>query len=242
MKIVKLNAINSTNTFLKDLVKNSNVENWTIVVTEDQTAGKGQLQNKWHAASGKNLTFSVLCELMNFKVQYAFYLNCIVSLAIFNVLQRYIPIKLKIKWPNDILSHAKKICGILIENTVSNDHIIRSIIGIGLNVNQIDFEGLPNATSLKLISNKEFDRDELLEELANEIKKLALLIENHSFEKIKTTYESHLFRMNIPAMYQNTQEHQFMGKILGIDTQGRLIVESENESVNSYDLKEIRFI
>ncbi len=243
MKLVKLNAIDSTNRFLKDLVKGASVENWTVITTENQTHGKGQFQKKWQSEPGKNLTFSVLCEFENFKAERAFYLNCIVSLAVFRVLYSHIPEKLSIKWPNDILSHTKKLCGILIENTVSHDTIIRSVIGVGLNVNQEVFKGgLPMATSMKLIANKDFNRDILLNELIDELKKEAQLIENQEFEIIKERYEKHLFRRNIPSMYKDASGHHFMGKILGINNEGSLSVELENESVKTFDLKEIQFI
>jgi len=130
MKIVKLNAINSTNTFLKDMVRSSTVENFTVVVTDHQTNGKGQFENVWSSEKGKNLTFSMLCKFSALEVHNSFYLNCAVSLAIYNVVNRTIKNKLKIKWPNDILSLNKKLCGILIENTVSSGQIQHAIIGI----------------------------------------------------------------------------------------------------------------
>lgn len=243
MKLVKLNATDSTNSFLKNLVKKASADNWTVVTAENQTSGKGQFQNQWHSEPYKNLTFSVLCELNAVKAEYAFYLNCIVSLAIFKVLQGYIPEKLKIKWPNDILSHSKKICGILIENTVNNDTVVRSIIGVGLNVNQKVFHThLPNATSMKLIADQHFDRDALLEELIKELKIQVQQLEKKAFQEIKSNYEKHLFRINEPAMFKDLNNSEFMGKILGINDSGGLLVELQDESVKSFDLKEIQFI
>lgn len=243
MKLVKLNAIDSTNNFLKNLVKDASTENWTVITAEGQTAGKGQFQNKWYSEPGKNLTFSVLCEIKNFKAEQAFYLNCLVSLGIFKVLQRYIPHKLNIKWPNDILSHSKKLCGILIENTVSSTTVVHSVIGVGLNVNQDVFDiGLPSATSMKLIARKEFDRKILLQEIVRELKIHVKLIEKGSFEAIKNNYEKYLFRINMPSMYKDTRGYQFMGKIQGINDQGNLLIELENGSIKSYGLKEIQFI
>lgn len=243
MKLVKLNAIDSTNNFLKNLVNDTSTENWTVITAENQTLGKGQFQNKWLTEPGKNLTFSVLCKLDNFKTEHAFFLNCAVSLAVFEAIQAHIPKKLSIKWPNDILSHSKKLCGILIENTVQNDTIIRSIIGVGLNVNQVLFdEKLANATSMKRIANIDFDKDALLQHIINGLKYQTELIENKQFEVIKKNYEKHLFRMKIPAMYKNDSGHQFMGKIIGINKEGNLLVELENESITPFNLKEIQFI
>lgn len=242
MNLVKLNAINSTNEFLNDLVKDTTTENWTVVVAENQTKGKGQFQNKWQSEDGKNLTFSVLCELDDFHIDYSCYMNYVVSLAVFNVLKEYIPRKLKVKWPNDILSASKKICGILIENTVSKNKIVRSIIGIGLNINQEKFDSLPNASSLKLIASKEFDKNELLEKIVNELKKQTFLINKRLFEVIKDEYEANLYKKNVPSMYKDTFDTVFMGKILGVNQQGQLIVELENETIKSFGLKEIKFL
>jgi len=243
MKLVKLNAIDSTNNFLKNLVKDTSTENWTVITTENQTSGRGQFQNKWHSEPGKNLMFSVLCKLENFETEHAFFLNCAVSLAIFETLHAHIPKKLSIKWPNDILSYSKKLCGILIENTVHNNKIIRSIIGVGLNVNQDQFDKkLVNATSMKQVANREFDRDALLKDIISGLKHQTELLNHKKFDQIKKNYEKHLYRMNIPAMYKNSLGHQFMGKIMGINKEGNLLVELQNERIKSFDLKEIQFI
>lgn len=243
MKIVKLDAINSTNTFLKDLVRMSTVENYTVVVTENQTHGKGQFDNTWSSEKGKNLTFSILCKFSNLEVQHSFYLNCAISLAIYTVIHRYIKKKLKVKWPNDILSSNKKLCGILIENTVSNGKIINAVIGVGLNVNQENFsDELPNATSLKILSGKEYDKELLLEELIVEIQIQTDLIVAEKFSILKSNYEDVLYRNGIPAMFKNNLYGKFLGKILGITYQGKLVIELENETLEKFDLKEIEFI
>ena len=243
MKIVKLNAINSTNTFLKDLVRTTEVENYTVVVTENQTNGKGQFENTWSSEEGKNLTFSILCKFSNLNVQHSFYLNCAISLAIYTVVHNYIKKKLKIKWPNDILSSNKKLCGILIENTVSNAKIVNAVIGIGLNVNQESFsDTLPNATSLKMLTGISYDKEVILEELISTIQEQIDLITTEKFSLLKSNYEKVLFRNGEPAMFNNDRYGNFLGKIVGITYQGKLVVELENERLEKFDLKEIQFI
>lgn len=243
MKIVKLNAINSTNAFLKEKLRTSKVENYTVVVTENQTNGKGQYDNIWTSEKGKNLTFSILCKFSNLKIQHSFYLNCAISLAIHTVVAHYIKEKLKIKWPNDILSSDKKLCGILIENTVSNGKIEHAIIGIGLNINQEEFpDTLPNASSLKMLTGKTYDLDTILDELITAIKIQTNLIVNEEFGLLKSNYEQALYRKDKPAMFNNERYGNFLGKILGITYQGKLVVELENETLEKFDLKEIKFI
>ncbi len=243
MKIVKLNAINSTNAFLKDMVRSSAVENFTVVVTNHQTKGKGQFENVWISEKDKNLTFSVLCKFSNLEVRRSFYLNCAISLAIYNVLNRTIKNKLKIKWPNDILSFNKKLCGILIENTVSNGKIQHAIVGIGLNVNQENFPTeLPRATSMKMLTEKDYDMDALLNAILIEVQHQITFIESQQFELLKINYEKVLYRNGEAAMFHADKLGNFLGKILGITYQGKLIVELENESLETFALKEIRFM
>ena len=243
MKIVKLDAISSTNAFLKDMVRTSPVENYTVVVAENQTKGKGQFDNIWISDKGKNLTFSILCNFLKLEIRHSFYLNCAVSLAIHMVLNNYIKEKLKIKWPNDILSSDKKLCGILIENTVSNGKIVNAVIGIGLNVNQESFpETLSNAASLKMLTGLTYDKSVILDELIAAIQVQMALIQTEKFSMLKSNYEQALYRNGQPAMFKNDRFGNFLGKILGITYQGQLVVELENERLEKFDLKEIEFI
>ena len=139
MSIIKLSATDSTNSYLKELSLEQTLDDFTVVSTELQLKGRGQMGSKWVSDKGKNLTISILKKLENFDVQNQFNLNCIVSLAIYDVLLEIKAPNLYVKWPNDILSVDKKICGILIENILKGRFIQAAIIGIGLNVNQTNF-------------------------------------------------------------------------------------------------------
>lgn len=242
MKLYKLNATSSTNSYLKNLVLNTDLNNYSIVTAEYQTSGKGQLQNKWSSEQGKNLLFSVLYKSEDLEICNQAFLNFAVSLAIYDVLIPYLP-NINIKWPNDILSRHKKVCGILIENSVKNGSINYSIIGIGLNVNQINFPlDLPNASSIKNILGKSFNRSKLLGELILSIKKQLKRIEEKSFAKIKSDYEHVLYRNQTPAMYKDTDGNQFIGKIIGVSNSGMLQIELDNGSINEFAVKEISFL
>jgi len=154
MHIIKLNAIDSTNRYLKDLSVQQAVENFTIVVAENQTNGRGQRGANWEVESGKNLTFSVLIKDVLVGFEEVFNLNVVVAVSLFQTfLNLKIP-NLTIKWANDILADKKKVCGILIENQFKSNSEILSIIGIGINVNQENFENLPQAISLKIFLDK----------------------------------------------------------------------------------------
>ena len=243
MKIIKLNAIDSTNSFLKDLVLNSHVENYTIATTNNQTHGRGQQKATWFSEPFKNLTFSTFIRFENFKIEHKRYLNFAISLAVFEVLSDKQVEKLSIKWPNDILSANKKICGILIENTFIGSSIKNSIIGIGLNVNQKVFlKNSPNATSLKLETGIYFDLDNLLQEVLKKIQEKIHLLESEKIHSLEQNYLEVLYKKNIPTMFKNSQDEIFMGKIIGISKLGNLLMELEDESIKEFGLKEISFL
>ena len=242
MKILKLDAIDSTNSYLKDLIKENDVKNWTVVVAEYQKNGKGQLDNKWFSDRGKNLTFSILVKLDHLKVNHQYYLNYSISIALYNVLKYYIPKKLSVKWPNDILSANHKVSGILIENSIKNDTVKYAIIGIGLNVNQVHFpKDVTNATSLKNVLKKTIDKDELLDKILLEIQYQFVLIKQKKFLEIKQMYEDVLYKKAIPSMFIDSDNNTFLGKIVGVGNEGKLQVELESESIREFAFKEIKF-
>ena len=144
-------ALGSTNQHALQLLKESTPAEGTIILTHDQYAGKGQATNKWESAPHKNLTFTTILYPKFLPARKQFLLNQVVSLSVFDTLQKYITEGLTIKWPNDIYVFDKKITGILIQNSLQGHTLQSSIVGIGLNVNQIDFppDIVQRATSMK---------------------------------------------------------------------------------------------
>lgn len=242
MKIIKLDAIDSTNSFLKELNKDSSLENFTIVVTKNQQKGRGQRDANWYSEPFKNLTFSVLVNELKLKTNEAKYINFAVSLAIFKVLEIYKIPNLFIKWPNDIMSANKKICGILIENSLSNNKINNSIIGIGLNVNQVNFPNLERVSSLNNILGYELNLDDLLIDLIKQLKFQFELLNKKLFSNLENEYLAVLYKKDIPSMFKTDKGITFLGKIIGIATNGNLLVENENNEVEEFAIKEISFL
>jgi BirA family biotin operon repressor/biotin-[acetyl-CoA-carboxylase] ligase len=240
LKIIKLNAIDSTNSFLKELAQNSHVENYTVVITNNQTNGRGQQHNLWLTKPFKNLTFSVFVNHLKLDLQHKKYLNFAISLAIFDVLYHQNIKNLSIKWPNDILSGNKKICGILIETTLKGSEIKNSIIGIGLNVNQEKFhEEIKNVTSLKNITQKDFDLEVLLNELVEKIKEKISMILSKQYAVLEKNYLNVLYKKNIPTMFKDSNDVLFMGIIKGISINGNLLIELEDETIKELGIKEV---
>lgn len=242
MKIIKLDAIDSTNSFLKELNKDSSLENFTIAVTKNQQKGRGQRDANWYSEPFKNLTFSVLVNKLKLKTNQAKYINFAVSLAIFKVLEIYKIQNLFIKWPNDIMSANKKICGILIENSLSNNKINNSIIGIGLNVNQVNFPNLERVSSLNNILGYELNLDNLLIDLTKQLNFQFDLLNKNLFSNLENEYLAVLYKKDIPSMFKTDKGITFLGKIIGIARNGNLLVENENNEVEEFAIKEISFL
>ena len=240
MNIIKLNAIDSTNRFLKDLSAIQTIENFTTVVAENQLKGKGQRGASWVSENGKNLTFSIFINDLQVTVKTSFILNFIVPLAIIEVLKKFNLERLAIKWPNDILSENKKIAGILIENTIKPDGRISSIIGIGLNVNQLHFENLPQASSLALLKNRKFDKEELLKAIRNEI--VTNVNQSNKTAYFWEKYHSVLFKKDIPTVFNDNENKPFMGIIKSVTESGKLVLLLDDDSTREYDIKEIKML
>lgn len=239
MKIIKLSAIDSTNSFLKELERKNDQENYTTVVTDMQTKGRGQMHTEWVSEPHKNLTFSTLINLNKLKTSHNAYLSFTISLAIIDTLRKYDIPDVKIKWPNDILSGNQKICGVLIESTISKDQIINSIAGIGLNVNQKHFDPKLHATSMIHFLKKETHLDTLLQQTVENIKRYIQYIEGENFTELKTLYLKNLYKIDIPTAFKDTNQHVFMGIIKDVTDQGCLVLELEDESLKEFDLKEL---
>ena len=169
MNIIKLDAIDSTNNYLKKIILNEDINDYTVVTAKFQTQGKGQLGTEWESEHSKNLICSVYKKEINIKVQDQFVISALVSLALIKTLRKVNLSNMHIKWPNDIMSDNKKICGILIENIVKQNHIKDTVIGIGLNVNQTIFNNLPNAASIKNLIGTTCSIDEILKNSKGEI-------------------------------------------------------------------------
>ncbi len=169
MRIIKVSAIDSTNSFARKFYEGDPDFEPVCVQAYHQTRGRGQRGAGWVSKPGENLTFSILYPQKKLAVSRHFLLSATISLAVIENLELFSIPNLKVKWPNDILSARKKVGGILIENVLKTDRIVASIIGIGLNVNQTNFEDLEQAGSLKTVTGKTYSLDDLLEELVQNI-------------------------------------------------------------------------
>ena len=238
MQIIKLNAIDSTNRYLADLVSKIPLKDYAVVMTQYQSAGQGQRGSNWLSEKGKNLIISILKKNIKTKLQDQFEINMRVSMAILTTLKTFGIPKLSVKWPNDILSDNKKISGVLIQLLTKKQKINQAIIGIGVNVNQTHFDNLPQASSMKSITGTAFDIEALTTKLIAELK---YYFDFPNTDKLKSEYESLLFRKNKPSSFVNPQGVSFLGTIQGVSKSGMLVVRSE-KAIKEFDLKSIRML
>lgn len=225
----------------------------TVISTYRQTAGRGQIGSHWLSEPDKNLSFSVIFYPTFLRPHEQFYLNKAIALAIrqyveniLNSMLENAP-KVAIKWSNDIYVNDKKITGILIQNNLSTKNITSSIIGIGLNINQLHFsENMGNPTSLAAETGQTFDLAQVLEDICLCIEQRYLQLRtcarNSNFSVFDAEYLKNLYRIHTLAPFRRLDETVFVGKIRGITEGGKLMIEHENRTIENFDIKEIKFL
>lgn len=242
MRIIKLNAIDSTNSYLRKLITAQEIEDNTVVVADYQTHGRGQMGTQWSSQESKNLMVSVFKDVSFLKVERSFFISIATSLAILKGLEMFQINNLKVKWPNDILSDNKKIVGILIENVIKHSQLQASIIGFGVNVNQTEFGDLTKASSLRLLSGNVYDLDEVLNAILLQLTHYFNLLKTGQFKPLKKEYEKCLYRNSKPSTFINEHGGHFSGIIIGISESGNLRVLMEEQHIKEFDLKEIKLL
>ena len=239
---IHLNETHSTNSYLRELIRREKEQpEGTVVITDYQTAGRGQKGNSWESERGKNLTFSILLHPNHIPPGKQFILSQLISIAIVGVLKKY-DRHFTIKWPNDIYWKEKKIAGMLIEVDLTGSSLSNAIIGIGININQRHFKSdAPNPVSLTQITGKEHNLSELLEKILDSIVDEYNKYTPDNEEEIRQKYMALLFRNKgvYPYLYG---EEIFNASIEGIEPNGQLILKKENGSIHTFAFKEISFV
>ena len=241
-KIIHLSETRSTNSYAIELLSKARPDEGCVIITDHQTAGKGTETNIWESEKGKNLTFSLILY-PTVAADQQFILNKAISLGIYDFLVAELPNqKISIKWPNDLYIENKKVCGILIQNSVMGNKLDYMIVGIGLNVNQTVFTGnAPNPVSLKMVTGLEFNLNELLHKLLRAIFERYSNIRPEATRKIEKDYQQALYRLN--EWYEYIVNGTIIySRIAGTTAFGQLIMEKETGETLVCDLKEVKFI
>jgi BirA family biotin operon repressor/biotin-[acetyl-CoA-carboxylase] ligase len=239
-RVIYMPECHSTNDEGHRLVQAQEGDDGTIIITDSQPGGRGQRGNRWLAEPGKSLTFSIVVKPKRLRVSDQSLLTMVVSLGIHDWLSDLLPKEItRIKWPNDVLVNDRKICGILIENHVAGNFISHAIIGIGINVNQSNFN-VPQAISLKMVTGKTFELQTCFEELVACIEVRYLMLDKKELALIKAGYLERLYWIGEQHLFSSSGI-RFTGTITGTDEFGRLEIET-NGIRKSFDLKEVTFI
>lgn len=237
--IYRFDILGSTN----DEARNPLYKEGDIVIAERQTAGRGQRGHTWESAEGENITFSLILEPTFLPVNEQFLLSEVLALGLVDTLAEY-GIAAKIKWTNDIYVGDCKIVGMLIENSLGCGCMARTIAGIGLNINQIEFDpSLPNPTSMALIAGKKFDRDEVLQRLHANIISLYEALRRGEKEMLQSRYRKTMYRRGEEHPFALPDGSIFRGVIRGVRPSGELQIEhSDDGSLHEYLFKQVEFI
>lgn len=243
-EITTVDTATSTNTLLATIAQTT--PHGTVVRAVAQTAGRGQRGNSWEAEPGQNLTFSLLLRDVGIDATDQFIISQMVALGVADTLAAFLPGReVEVKWPNDIYVGDKKICGILIECSLSGRQVSRAICGIGINVNQLEFRSdAPNPVSLRQLTGKTFPLVPLLEQVSTHILELAAT-PCTEWEEVRARYMKRLYRREgFHPFAEASSGRQFSGRIVGIEPTGHIIIAERERPDNAarYAFKEVVFL
>ena len=244
MEIIYLEETGSTNKYIQEfLSKEKNIKEGTLVWTGFQTAGRGQNKNRWESEKSANLTFSMLLYPDFLPATGQFLLSQITALGIKDFLSAFCGLQdLSIKWSNDIYWKDKKICGMLIENMLSGDFISHSILGVGININQIVFTGdAPNPVSVRQINGKMYDLNVVINFVRNAILNRYMQLLRDEKEQIRKDYFNVLYRGKGYFTYKD-KSGEFSAYIKKIHDTGELVLETDTGEERVYAFKEVAFV
>ncbi|MCD8043177.1 MAG: biotin--[acetyl-CoA-carboxylase] ligase [Tannerellaceae bacterium] len=240
-RIIRVAETASTNRYLREYLQTEKLPEGSVVVASFQQAGRGQAGNTWESAPGRNLLFSTLLYPNFIPANRQFIISQITSLSVSDTLSQYTD-HITIKWPNDIYWKEKKICGMLIENDLTGQYIYSSIQGIGININQTEFQSnAPNPVSLKQITGNTYKLDEMLDQFLQRFYRYYIELLQEKDQEIHNKYMRHLFRGTGYHPFREG-DRTFEAHIQAIEPTGHLILKEKNGTTHRYAFKEVHFI
>jgi BirA family biotin operon repressor/biotin-[acetyl-CoA-carboxylase] ligase len=240
-RLIHLSETESTNRFLQTVSETEELPSGSVVLADYQTAGRGQTGNSWESEAGQNLTFSVLFRPVDAPANRPFVISEMASLCVKYTLDRYLP-DVSVKWPNDLYCKDRKITGILIENTILRSRVSRSIIGIGINVNQTKFGAdMPNPVSMAQVTGAVHDRMAVLEDFRQIFAAQSGRLNHKHYDAIHDDYLNAVYHRDGYYRYAEGKE-VFEAKIYDIEPDGHLILERANGLRSRYAFKEVAYV
>ena len=221
----------------------------SVYLTEDQTAGRGQGNNRWHSTAGANLTLSLLLRPAHLSVDRIFALTQVASLAVCDAVTDHLGSlasnRVRIKWPNDLYVGDQKLAGILIQNGLRGNRINWSVLGTGLNVNETAFppELQASATSMYLLTGGTVERGDVLTSYFEHVGRWYELLEAGKFGAIDRAYQERLYRRNESVSFLEVEENRlFLATVRGTDAGGRLLLLHPDGKERGYELRSLRWL
>lgn len=239
-RMIELDEVDSTNNFVKFFAAPGD-SRMMLVTAEYQTAGRGSDTNKWESEKGKNLLFSIQCFPHDLLASKMFSLSEITALAISTALGEYAD-GFSIKWPNDIYFGDNKVVGMLVENDLSGKLVQRSVIGVGVNVNQTTFlSDAPNPLSLAQILGHDVERRFVLEKIMEHFTRYLAMLDRGESEEIHAAYLQRLYRKGMEAEYCDAGGH-FVATLCDVQPSGHLLLQTADGEQRRYEFKEVKFV
>lgn len=246
---INLPRVESTNTFVRDMLDCGDTgEGFTLVTTDNQTAGRGQVGNHWESEPGKNLAFSLLCHPDFVRPSEQFCLSECIALAVQQTVAQMLEgtgRQATVKWPNDIYIDDCKVSGTLIECDLMGKSISNCIIGTGLNVNQTQFlSDAPNPISLIQAFDPRpstLDREAILSSIIDRFCEYYTMVREGRKDELHDLYMTNLYRREGMHRYSDVRG-EFMAEIAGIEPTGHLLLRFENGNIVRYEFKEVKTI
>ena len=239
-KKLHFDTLNSTNETLGQLSKKIELQNGFYITSDYQKSGKCQNNDKWDSNPKENLLISIFLNL-DLNIENSFMLNQLASLAVLDTLSKFLEQKIEIKWPNDVYVDSKKISGILLNNYVKGGIINSSVIGIGINVNQTNFNKKYIATSMKLLSKKDFKLNEIEKILMKNIKKQSMILLEKKISLISSRYNNHLYGKNLDSLFIINKKRIY-AKIIEVDQNGKIKLMFGDSEVNEFSQNEVKLL
>lgn len=235
-------SLESTNTYASKMLAESTVSEGTVISTFHQFEGRGQMGNTWDCAPNQNIAMSIILRPKFLFAQRQFLLNCISALAVRDTLARYTNKQVSVKWPNDVLIEDKKVCGILIQNTLSSTQILTSVLGIGININQKKINpNLPFATSLAIETEQQYALKAIQQAVFTTLERYYLSLRSGNMHRIERAYLAQLYGYKEVRRYQLTDGTVFNATITGITPIGQLILSWEGQE-QYFNIKEVALL
>ena len=239
--IIKIMKVDSTNNYASEKLVKNGCEEGTVVYAGEQSCGRGQLNNKWESEPLKNILFSIVLYPEFLPIPQQFLLSKVVALGLADVVSMYVD-EVTIKWPNDIYIGNKKIAGILIENAIMGNVLGSSVVGIGLNINQLEYVGgAPNPVSLASVTGRFYELEQIFSLLIEAIDKWYILLKEGFVDLINQRYVEQLYRFGLKADYRD-KTGVFAGEITGVNEIGQLQIRLLNGDIRTYHFKEVSFL